>query len=349
MEETFKVRFQNSEEHYIHSEGVNTGYTRSFNKVDRCLFLSDRVRKLYLTIRSYAYGEKRDCHPSQATLRVDLRWSKQTLKTYMDELEASGAIFIERKAANKTSTYWFMEIQNVHCVVHSELVQEYRPVGTAALEAFLEKLDEYEKSELYLEAINTDVKELSKLRGKIGVFFCEESDNTGEEPVVTTPQIPRPFPAVRVIPTEGIELGSESIPKSKKKKVDINDPFDVWNCHHFLAYFEELFVRKHGTTYQPEVGDLRALKLAIDKCDNNEQFKQRMEIYFEHSEVFSMNNLKGFCGHYVQNSLTNYLTYGKFNTYKSPMKTDKPSESEAQKVYADDDDSLEAILWRKGL
>ncbi|MFF2480261.1 helix-turn-helix domain-containing protein [Paenibacillus sp. NPDC058071] len=122
----FESRFLSTEQDFIYNFGVNRGHTLSYLKINRCYFLSAEAKQLYHNICDYAWGDKRNCHPSQSILRLELGWSRSSMDKYMKELRESGLIHCESLGVNKPLLYHIAELRTVPCIVHSELIHRVK-------------------------------------------------------------------------------------------------------------------------------------------------------------------------------------------------------------------------------
>jgi hypothetical protein len=344
----FRVELCDQQESFMMHYGENKGFSMIPNKVTDCMFLSLGAKQLYTCLKAYAW-EKQECHPSQATLRGKLRCSRQTLLNYLKELVDKGFIIIEKGSANSVDTYHLIELHRIPMLRHSEMVHSLKPVGTEQVDEFYRAVAEYEKTDLY-KSLNSCTKPehyMTTLAQWFSDFASSEqmeSEELVEEPLPAEP----PRRQLNVKPSKSQEVDKvadvDKVSKPKKKKVDLNDPVLTWNCHYFMKYFEQLYVAKYKTPYFTERWDLRSLSVAIEKRGNNELLKAMMDIYFEHGEAFSKHYVSGFCGTYVQNSITAFMTTGKFYT-----RFDDKGEEPDEPVQSDEDDDLMNFLRKRGL
>lgn len=68
--------------------------------------LSQGARSLYADIMTYADNDKRSAFPSQQQLADDLGVSERSVRTYMNELEAFGALEVERRRNKRTGNFY---------------------------------------------------------------------------------------------------------------------------------------------------------------------------------------------------------------------------------------------------
>ena len=68
--------------------------------------LSQGARSLYADIMTYADNDQRSAFPSQQRLADDLGVSERSIRTYMGELEAFGALEVERRRNRKTGNFY---------------------------------------------------------------------------------------------------------------------------------------------------------------------------------------------------------------------------------------------------
>lgn len=68
--------------------------------------LSQGARSLYADIMTYADNDKRSAFPGQQVLADDLGVSVRSVRTYMNELEAFGALEVERRRNKRTGNFY---------------------------------------------------------------------------------------------------------------------------------------------------------------------------------------------------------------------------------------------------
>lgn len=309
--ESFDSRFLSHESDFIYNFGVNKGHILTISKVLRCYFLSSQAKVLYLGICSYAYGGKKDCYPSQASLRAELGgWSRATLNKYLDELRDCGLISTERSGFNSRLTYHIEELHKIPILTHSEMVHMIREEwGRDLEEIFFEALEDYKKSDLYQQISDSDdpIKFLSEVKRWFQTWLMKD------EPVR---EQPRPVAAnVKVIDYSGVQAVDELGPQKRKKKVayDKDNPA-TWSLHAFLTYFADEYVRKVGSVYIPNQGaDSKCMSRVYNLMNTDEgkvRLKQKIDAFLD-LDFFGTKTITVFSSSWVQSVLDNYLTTGK--------------------------------------
>jgi hypothetical protein len=82
------------------------GYTPVPNAVLLDSRIPAMIRLCYTIIKSYAYGQKCDSHPSQKTLAEQLNVKERSVRYYLEELEILGLVTTEQRGLGKTNVYW---------------------------------------------------------------------------------------------------------------------------------------------------------------------------------------------------------------------------------------------------
>lgn len=320
MEEIFEVKFANSEQDFIHAQGINRGWYQLPVKIGRCYFISSEAKSLYSSLGQYCYQGSRECYPGRETLKQELGgWGNDRLDKAIKELKEANLVSVEKKDGKK-STYILEELQYSKVLAHSELVHEIRVnfKSKGKQEEFYKALTSYRKSDFCYE--------VSNLPNPIGHsdLICDwfttyiegnqpESDNKREKLEEVKQQ---PVTSIKTWSIEGIERSANENekPKKEKKSKDFNEvDIDRWNTNHFLGYFDTIFTSKKKLPYPPSKGDLGALKHLISQTNDNQRLRELINKYFEQFDNWSVHN---FSSSYVQQKLINELNNSPSNSYK---------------------------------
>jgi biotin operon repressor len=322
-----------NENSFIYTFGKNRGHTLAYSKVNRCLFLSSEAKLLYLCICEYAYSDRRDCFPNQASLRLHLGWSRSTLSKYTKELRRVGLIQIKQERIGSNYVYHIPELSTVSTLVHSEVVY-------LVLEAFkgrdnlVEAVEAYAKSDLFSSVTScSSVTHTARLTRWFAEFFSGEMLKAEEQPPAPT------RPKFRI--HDGIDRSASAEDKPvRKKKVPADIAFlPEWNVHHYASYIEKKYL---AVVKLPMVsvnlGEKAALKKLIELHKGMEEsLVKKIDLYIE-SETFSPKGVFNFCSNYVQQLLNSYLTTGSWSEKKANAPMADPAE------YAEE---MEALFERR--
>ncbi len=322
----FDVRFASTEKEFIYNFGVNRGHSLSYAKVNRCLFLSDAAKQLYHSLCDYAYGERKDCYPSQALLRLGLGWSKQTLSNHLKELEKMGFITIEKEGFGKPAKYNLQELHKIPALYHSEIIYSIRPTSTEELEKFYTAVAEYKKSDLCREVMESAnplaYMEQIKLWFKTFLGLDNTSNSSEEEKVeevkekssksnkvkLTTPKVFKVDPLVQ---EENPMISKKKRRRLSYKEIDVED----WNTNHFVAYFEDLYQEKYHAPYITTKADRGAMKRLLNSGKSKAMLKQHIENFIS-LDFFEAPTITSFSSSYVQAVLDTYLSTRRLPTFK---------------------------------
>jgi len=317
--ENFNVEFSSSEKQFVFKFGVNKGYTISYNKVNRCLFLSSGAKQLYQNLCSYAMEE--DSFPTQALLRLELGWSRQTFNSYLNELKEYGFIRQKSNGKNKPAIYELVELHNISLLIHSELVygfiKEYNIGQTDVLNEMYNSINEYKESDLFKEVQNST--DIVYMKDKIYSYFCaqlfdkkvEEKENELQSTAVVTPSILVPL----VWDLGEVERESEEKPKKRKAKQYTDVPIEEWNTNHFCYYFADKYKEQFNAPYIVTNADRGAMKRLLDEKPK-ELIKQYIDIFLAEN-YFEIKIIKGFTSSFVQSVLDSYIKFGRLPSYKN--------------------------------
>lgn len=301
--ETIDISFLSKEQDFIHNFGVNRGYSLSYSKVDRCLFLSSDAKQLYRNICSYAYGDKRNCFPSQQSLKLELGWGNDKFNNVLDELRDFGLIITENRRGHSL-IYKIVELNKVPVLIHSEIIYTVREQCSD----FFSKLREYKSTELYSLAN----KEPLKYREQIIQWFSNHV--TQREDSCTKRLLPKVIDE-----SLEVDISKETV---QKKKVGVDSPVDEWNFHTFIKYYDSLYKKKYLKPYLVLKADLKQLSNLL-KIKDNETIKEYMELFID-LEFFDTKTIKAFCSNYTQTALDYYTKTGKLpnTSYKKESKSE---------------------------
>lgn len=305
MEEFFKVQYLSNEKDFIFNFGINKGYVISYSKVDRCFLISAQARQLYRNICNYAYGDKKDCFPSQKTLMLELGWSKNTLISYIKELEEAGFIILQHNPG-KVTTYNIVELHKVPVLTHSEILHEVKD-RIADIDKFYTLFEKYLQSDLY-NNVKTSKNPLIYYEEIIKWFLQEEVVISPVSPSKPS-NLPKAFPK-----NEGITIEKTLDKKPKKKHIKYTEiPVDEWNSKHFCDYFCDKYVEKFNLPYLISIKELSIIKKLIE-AKPKKLIQQYIDWFFD-IDVFKPKDVTVFASKYVQTSLDYYQKYGKLPTY----------------------------------
>lgn len=317
--ENFNVEFSSSEKQFIFKFGVNKGYTISYNKVNRCLFLSSGAKQLYQNLCSHAMEE--DSFPTQAMLRLELGWSRQTLNLYLNELKEYGFIVQKSNGKNKPAIYELVELHNIPLLIHSELVygfiKEYNIVQTDVLDKMYQIINKYKKSALFKEVQNST--DILSFKDKIySYFYAHLFDMEVKEEKIelqSRADINNKVSIPLVWDLGMVERENEERPKKRKVKHYNDVPLEEWNTNHFCYYFADKYKEKFDVPYIVTNADRGAMKRLLDEKPK-ELIKQYIEIFLK-EDYFEIKTIKGFASSFVQSVLDRYIKFGRLPSYKN--------------------------------
>lgn len=315
--ENFSLEFSSSEKQFIFKFGVNKGYTISYNKVNRCLFLSCGAKQLYLNLCAYAMES--ESFPNQALLALELGWSRPTLNTYLNELKEYGFIVQKSNGKNKPAIYELVELHKVPLLIHSELVhsfiREYNIVQTDILDKMYQIVNEYKESDLFKEVQSSD--NVLSYKDRIYDYFYsrlfgkEKNEEKQELQKVINNSV-----SIAVWDLGEVERESEDKTRRKRKVRHYKDvPFDEWNTNHFCYYFADKYKEKFGVPYIVTNADRAAMKRLLEEKPR-ELVKQYIEIFLK-EDYFQVKTIKGFASNFVQAVLDSYIKFGRLPSYKN--------------------------------
>jgi hypothetical protein len=348
------IKFASTENSFVYNEGVNKGHTLSYSKVNRCLFLSPGAKQLYHNVSEYAYNDKRDCFPSQAALRLQLGWSKPTLKDYTDELRAAGLITVTQKHVGATYNYHLVELHMVPILAHSETVYEFIEPFKYEGDDLLETVSAYRESDLFRKAENDPTEYREQIRewieSNIVRVSSERLDRSMEKLRSTqaSEQITMVLKPMSGIPnlvlpnTAGVERSASPEDKPKRggggkrssafKDMQVED----WNTNHYLAYFESKYLEKLKLPTiigMKERGIFARLLALYETAETKGVLKEKIDIYIR-EDFFTPKGISGFCSSMTQGYLDMFLLTGSFERGK---------QSKLVPV-VDEDDEMEQLL-----
>lgn len=325
MEERIEVAFASNENDFIHNFGVNKGFSMSYSKVNRCYFLSSNAKQLYHNICDYAYGGRRDCFPSQNTLRAELGWSKQTIVTYTKELVDLGFISTKRRQG-KSMLYHIHELHRIPALVHSEIVHEIRVSLAGDRDDFFQALEDYKESELCQEIMKcpNPLERKHEIIQWFSNYFA-----SGTEEAQTEAVSPEPTPPVvnlpRTFSVEGVRKEANPDRTDQRRARKELDPYklppDEWNANHFARYFEEEYQRKFKIPYAVSAAERGQLKRLIEKLGDKKAILKTHMDNFLALDFFEEKRLLVFTSQWAQVILDAYLDSGKLPSYKAGKST----------------------------
>lgn len=338
MEETFEVRFESPEEHFLYHEGVNTGFTITSTKMSRNYFIQVNERQLLDTLKTYAQG-KNQCFPGRETLKHDLGgWSNGRLISAINEAEKIGLISTTR-TKGKNTLYYICELRKVPAIHHSEFIHSIRKEYTSQgkVDKFRKAFDKYIQSELKVRVCDS-VEPLS-FEKEIKNFFSSYIEGT-EKPVETK-EIPtavevkakpkNKFLSAANIPIDADSYSDDPLNERKEKKppksknpdeVDIVD----WNTHHFLIHFKKGYKEKINSAYPSNIQeDLHALKHVITQTGDKEKVRKLIDLYFNSPSITHC-SIRNFASAFVQQKLLFTLNSGSSTSYKKNSGEDNRSD-----------------------
>lgn len=323
QDDYFELKLVSNEQDFIYNFGVNKGHTLSFSKVNRCYFLSAEAKQLYHNICDYAWGSKRECRPSQATLRAELGWGRHSMDKYLNELRAAELILTEKRGNQQPLLYKLNELHRSQAIVHSEVVHQVREALAISGDLFHSALDIYIKAG---PVITDPVRQRAEIHRWFQNYSYPDRTPAKVEEVEFPVQEDPPVRPQGMVIREGFlnQKPSTNIPKStdvvtaadplstKKGKVVVDpDNAETWNSHHFGSYFSDLYKQKYGTVYQPSAADSGQLsRLIRSKPGQKESIRDAMEHFFN-IDFFTVRTITSFCGNFVQAMLDQFMLTGK--------------------------------------
>lgn len=322
MEDSLQVMV-GAEEDFIHNYGVNKGYFLSYPKVTNCLFISSEAKELYGHLKSFAYGNKHSCFPSQTLLGLGLGWTRNTVNKYTQELRDSGLIETVSQGANRPLIYRIKELQDVPVLTHSEIVWSLLPEEYNQLTEFIEVVKKYRQSDLFKEVSKSEHPE-EYIKDITYWFKCSMA---GQEPKIEIlPNETQKAPLPNIVPTiEGVEAEKAEGKGRKRSAKDYRDTdISEWNTNHFCQYFEAAYYAEFKTPYMTSRVDRKLMKQLVEGRDNNEVLKLHID-NFMRLEQLSPKNIGTFRLNFVQSSLDNYLKNGVVPPYKKAEAPKKKS------------------------
>lgn len=333
MEERFTTRFASSEKEFLTQFGVNFGFTQIHSKVDRCYFLTSDAKALYHNLNQYAYNGSKECFPSQALLRAELGWSKNSVTKYVEELRKKGFIKTIRHPG-RPLMYLLEELHTVPVIAHSEIVHEIRKelFGSDEREVFANSLADYKDSEVYTTV--SQESDPNAHKDKVRQWFVQWQGETHvEEPGQSMPEQPKPpQPSGRrkpqIIREEGVEkVGDPTKPeKAKRKGVSKNPdeaPVEDWNTNHFRAYFMRQYQEKYHSAYSWTEEDQKTMHKMRETKGDNSALKEALDKFFS-IDQFAPKTVRLFGSTNTQAVLDEFTRTGKLPWYMN-KKDEKPS------------------------
>jgi hypothetical protein len=322
--EQMEMKLMNKESEFIHNYGVNRGYQTSAQKVDRCLFLSSDAKQLYRNICHYAYGDRRGCFPSQATLRLELNWSRSLMSKVLSELIELGFITTSNRGASRTLCYHITELNLIPSLYHSEIIHELKPNDSVKVEEFDKLLDEYKGSELcaIVDKSGVPTQYVSEIKGW---FEKRMGCDVAEKSILFSDKAPDGFIKriePKIAPSVDKILDPNSKPKSRGNHYSKKD-IELWNNKDFCEYFKDKYNENHKLAYIGNSSeDVIYMKHVVSKRDKN-IVKELIELYILKTD-FSPKTVKHFSSSGVQQGLGVLHETGKMPEFKK--KSDpKPS------------------------
>lgn len=313
----------NKENEFIHQFGINRGFQTSTQKVDRCLFLSSDAKQLYRNICHYAYGDRRGCFPGQATLRLELGWSRGLMSKILKELIDLGFIATSSRGANKTLCYHIKELNLVPILYHSEIVHGLKPANSVEVEAFSALLDEYKSSELYAKVNSSGVP--NQFSDEIKAWFSERMSDSSELEEDKSPDEPTEHKTLRriepkIAPTVDKVLDSNSKPKGGGSGHYSKKDVEVWNYKDFCEYFKDKYNENHKSTYMGNMNEDRIfMKNVVDKR-GKDITKELIDLYILNTD-YSLKLVKHFSNSNVQQNLGVLRDTGKMHEFHRENKS----------------------------
>lgn len=323
MEERFTTRFASSEKEFLTQFGVNFGFTQVHSKVDRCYFLSSDAKALYHNLNQYAYNGSKECFPSQALLRAELGWSKNSVTKYVKELREKGLISTIRNTG-RPLMYLIEELHKVPVIAHSEIVHEVRKelFGADEREVFTNALEVYKVSDEF--KITSSVDNPLDYRELVYQWFVRfKGEPESQEVVEVIEEAPKPLAPrsrqVTVVNTEGVEkVGDPTKPeKGKKKGVSKNPgeaPVEDWNTNHFRTYFIRQYQNKYHNTYSWTEEDQKTMGRVVGSKEDNNTLKESIDRFFS-IDQFSPKTVRLFGSTNTQAVLDEFSRTGKLPWY----------------------------------
>lgn len=297
--DVLNVVLKNTEENFVYNYGSNKGFTKVSHKVSRCFFLSSEAKQLYVNIRSYAYGDKRSCFPSQASLMAELNWSQPTLTKFLNELRTKKLVATEFKGVGKTLDYIINELCNVPVIIHSEIVWGIKPTDIPLIEKYFKAVSLYRKTDLCNEVNNSNDPEV--YTEKIKSWF---------ERILREEDVEKETKHIRYVPVvEGIKNESPEGKKRKVGKIPFKD-LDVteWTSKHFCNYFEYLYKEHKGTPYLTSAADYGMMRQLLDIKEplilktHIENFIKSDEFKIKTIQIFRFNKTQVILDSYLDGS-----------------------------------------------
>lgn len=334
----FEVLFDGSEEEFIHNTGVNRGYHVEINKVTRCLLLSSDAKILYSTFRSYAYNGRSECYPGMGRLMVQLGWSANKLKKYIEELEQKEFIRVEKKQGR--FIYRLVEYHKIPTLYHSEILSSLIPSAYREAEAFKVKLEQYMESDLY--KLVEETRNPIAFEKEIIRWFKENEQEEHEEEAAESEPVEvqnntinqRIKLAQKVVNTPSDvkrekEKSLFDVEKPQKKKgLKYNSiPIDEWKSKEFCDYFADKYKEVYGSAFVVTMAHMALMARIREAKNDNEKLKTQIDIYFENPDIFNAPNIFNFNSPRNQSILDEYYRTGEFPSYLK-KKTEKEDDTD---------------------
>lgn len=329
QDDPFELKFVSNEQDFIYNFGVNKGHTLSFSKVNRCYFLSAEAKQLYHNICDYAWGAKRECRPSQATLRAELGWGRHSMDKYLNELRVAGLIMTEKRGNKMPLLYRLNELHRCEAIIHSEVVHQIRETLGMTGDPFHSALDYYIKAG---PAITDPLRQREEIHrwfqyynsGEITAATVSASFSPASRPAAAVDQSACADRPVNTL--NSAEVSAVVDPRSKKRgKIAVDpDNAETWNSHHFRSYFADLYKTRYETGYQSSSADVGQMaRLIRSKPGQKEEIRNAM-VHFIGMDFFTTKTLSSFCSGFVQTTLDHFFQTGKLpdrkSSYQSPRK-----------------------------
>jgi hypothetical protein len=306
----FEIRFLSNEQDFIYNFGVNRGHTLSFSKVNRCYFLSAEAKQLYHNICDYAWGAKRECRPSQTTLRTELGWGRHSMDKYLNELRDADLVLTQEQGYMKPLIYQINELHQCNKIIHSEVVHQVREELSVAGDVFLKALEAYRDTIMSSSNRLIPSKEMVKEWFQMRVY--DESPKVEEAATKKTTGIAKY--------SEGVQTVGD--PTKKGKVAYDPDDATTWNSHHFTSFFCDLYKEKYGTSYQSSASkdSGQIARLIRERTEMKDALREKMVDYVM-LDHFTPKTIAGFCSSYSQSVLDEYAKTGKIPEYQPAKKS----------------------------
>ena len=326
--ELIELKLCNKENDFIYNFGEINGHTIIPNKILYSYFLSDRAKILYAAICGFAYGNKRDCFPTQVTLMDYLDWTKATLEKYLNELRNVGLIETVSNGRNKPLVYKIRELQAIKILYHSELLHAIRVELSLDVEEWTKRRKAYMKSELFHE-VNSSENPFS-LKDKVYQWFfnygIDGTDSTcdcEEQSIKVTIGFNRRLPPV---PPKYDSLVNEEAKNKRKKSVSYNSKaLSDWNASDFCDYFGDQYFAHRGIPYYKNAeNDVIFMKNVLRQRENKELVKTLIDLFMEHPEIVEPQNVQNFSSARTQQLLDTLLRTGSIPSFYVQSKKQEP-------------------------